>query len=55
MNDIENISGGFRGEPSSVAEWMRRELADPKTRTAVEREVEKLKRVGVSAQDPESP
>ena len=42
-SNITDISGGFKGEPKTVEEWMKRELADPKTRTAIDKQLKKMR------------
>jgi len=43
MSDEKNISGGFRGEPKSVRQFVDRELADPAVRADVDRRVKKMR------------
>ena len=42
MNN-ENISGGFRGDPQNVQQFIAREMANPETRGAVENELETMR------------
>lgn len=44
MSAIEDISGGFRGAPRTVDEWLRRALANPKLRKEAERIMDEMER-----------